>query len=245
VFIRTVDASHTSLRSEWFFGKIKMASATKPQLDRTEPVANRTRDSSRASPSDTRARIIEAARQLFRRIGHKKTTVADIAREMSMSPANVYRFFPSKQAIEETVAGELFDQVMVAAFNAAHGEGSAIERLRAVLQAVEHWHKFTFDTDGKLYELVACAMHDNWAVAGAYVEGITSKLAHVVSGGQAAGELRQGDSMTFAGCILNAASSYLHPSVLQGCEKSARPTLNQMIDFCIGGLPAHRQHLAA
>ena len=43
--------------------------------------------------SDTRERILAVAERLFRQIGYQKTTVADIAKELRMSPANVYRFF--------------------------------------------------------------------------------------------------------------------------------------------------------
>jgi AcrR family transcriptional regulator len=56
-----------------------------------------------------RQRIVQAAIRLHRQIGFKKTTVADIARGASMSPANVYRFFASKQAIEEAVVADLFE----------------------------------------------------------------------------------------------------------------------------------------
>ena len=44
------------------------------------------------------------AERLFREIGYQKTTVADIAKVLRMSPANVYRFFDSKKAIHEGVA---------------------------------------------------------------------------------------------------------------------------------------------
>ena len=50
---------------------------------------------------DTRERILEVALRLFREIGYQKTTVADIAKVLRMSPANVYRFFDSKKAIHE------------------------------------------------------------------------------------------------------------------------------------------------
>ena len=53
----------------------------------------------KAKPDDTRARIIETADAMFRRLGYAKTAVADIAGELGMSPANVYRFFASKNAI--------------------------------------------------------------------------------------------------------------------------------------------------
>ena len=54
--------------------------------------------------SDTRERILEVAERLFRLIGYQKTTVGDIAKELRMSPANVYRFFESKKAIHMAVA---------------------------------------------------------------------------------------------------------------------------------------------
>ena len=52
---------------------------------------------------DTRVRIMDAAEALFRRLGFGKTAVADIAAELRMSPANVYRFFSSKNAIVEAI----------------------------------------------------------------------------------------------------------------------------------------------
>ena len=72
-----------------------------------------------AGSSCIRQRIVQAAIRLHRQIGFKKTTVADIARGASMSPANVYRFFASKQAIEEAVVADLFEQVSAAATLAA------------------------------------------------------------------------------------------------------------------------------
>ena len=45
-----------------------------------------------------REQILVTAERLFREIGYQKTTVADIAKALRMSPANVYRFFDSKDA---------------------------------------------------------------------------------------------------------------------------------------------------
>ena len=61
--------------------------------------------------ADTRARILVVAEQLFREIGYQKTTVADIAKVLRMCPANVYRFFDSKKAINEGVARRLMGEV--------------------------------------------------------------------------------------------------------------------------------------
>src|SRR3954453_760196 len=84
----------------------------------------------------TRARIEETAERLFRSMGYQKTAVADIARELGMSPANVYRFFPSKSAINEAIAERLLGG-MVAEYEAiAAGPGSASSRLRRLFSAL-------------------------------------------------------------------------------------------------------------
>jgi len=56
---------------------------------------------------ETRARILKVAEEHFRRIGYHKTSVADIASELGMSPANVYRFFPPGMRSTSSSAGGL------------------------------------------------------------------------------------------------------------------------------------------
>ena len=65
----------------------------------------------RSKPDDTRERIMETAEALFRRLGFAKTAVADIASELRMSPANIYRFFDSKNAIVEAICRRCLSQV--------------------------------------------------------------------------------------------------------------------------------------
>ena len=77
--------------------------------------------------SDTRERILVVAERLFREIGYQKTTVADIAKVLRMSPANVYRFFDSKKAIHEGVARSLMGEVEIEA-QASHAAADVMFR---------------------------------------------------------------------------------------------------------------------
>ena len=77
---------------------------------------------------DTRERILVVAERLFRQIGYQKTTVADIAKELRMSPANVYRFFNSKKAIHEGVCRSLMGEVETR----RNGSPTRLERRRIV-----------------------------------------------------------------------------------------------------------------
>jgi TetR/AcrR family transcriptional repressor of uid operon len=48
---------------------------------------------------DRRTRILDAAERSFVRAGFHRTTMQDVAAEAGMSPGNLYRYFPSKDAL--------------------------------------------------------------------------------------------------------------------------------------------------
>ena len=72
-----------------------------------------------------RERILDVAEEHFRHIGFQKTTVADIVKPFGMSSANIYRFFPSRMAINASVCGRFLDSYIRAATSTAHIPGSA------------------------------------------------------------------------------------------------------------------------
>jgi len=188
---------------------------------------------SQAGSSCIRQRIIQAAIRLHREIGFRKTTVADIARAASMSPSNVYRFFPSKQAVDEAAVADLFEQVSAAATLAVHG-GSALERLTAALRAISQLHEHRLENDSKQHELVAAAIRENWAVAVTYADRIRGLVRAIIAAGQASGELRPGSPMVMACCLLEAMDWHINPWRLNAA--TVRPSFDEMMDFCAGAL---------
>ena len=120
--------------------------------------------------TDTRERILVVAERLFRQIGYQKTTVADIAKELRMSPANVYRFFDSKKSIHEGVARGLMGEVEVAAQRIAARPGPAKPRLRELITTVHRMNTERYVGDSKLHEMVAIAMEEDWDVCDAHIE---------------------------------------------------------------------------
>jgi AcrR family transcriptional regulator len=55
--------------------------------------------------TDRRATILDAAEQCFSRSGFHQTSMSDICQAAGMSPGNLYRYFPSKEAIIEGIVG--------------------------------------------------------------------------------------------------------------------------------------------
>jgi TetR/AcrR family transcriptional repressor of uid operon len=54
--------------------------------------------------SERQGRILDAAERCFVRAGFHRTTMQDVAAEAGMSPGNLYRYFPSKDAIATGIA---------------------------------------------------------------------------------------------------------------------------------------------
>ncbi|NKF33106.1 helix-turn-helix transcriptional regulator, partial [Pseudomonas sp. BGM005] len=79
-------------------------------------------------------RILDAAERLFRHYGYSKTTVADIARDLGMSPANIYRFFASKVEIHQALCGRMLATAYQIAYDIRHQPISASERLRRYVE---------------------------------------------------------------------------------------------------------------
>src|SRR6476620_4814251 len=49
--------------------------------------------------SDRRTEILDAAQRCFARSGFHRASMQDICTEAGMSPGNLYRYFPSKEAL--------------------------------------------------------------------------------------------------------------------------------------------------
>jgi AcrR family transcriptional regulator len=191
--------------------------------------------------ADTRERILVVAERLFREIGYQKTTVADIAKLLRMSPANVYRFFDSKKAIHEGVALHLMVGVEEAAQRIAAGRGAAAERLRELLTSIHRMNCERYVGDSKLHEMVRIAMEENWEVCVAHMQQITGTIAAVIAEGAATGEFHAPDVPLAAMCTCSAMVRFFHPQMIAEAADKPGPTLDQMIDFILAAL-APRAH---
>src|SRR5215208_3499271 len=118
---------------------------------------------------DTRRRIVETAERFFRQIGYQKTTVADIAKALRMSSANIYRFFESKKAINEAVAERTMGEIEAELSQIADGPAPAAERFRAVAKAYHRLNADRYTADLRMHEMVACAMTESWEVVSNHV----------------------------------------------------------------------------
>ncbi|HEY5494856.1 MAG TPA: TetR/AcrR family transcriptional regulator [Candidatus Anoxymicrobiaceae bacterium] len=79
--------------------------------------------------TDTRTRVLKAARSVFARIGYKATTVEDILKEAHVARGTFYRYFPNKRQVFFDLMSELLDGIYEAARPLTTGDSEALSGL--------------------------------------------------------------------------------------------------------------------
>jgi AcrR family transcriptional regulator len=188
--------------------------------------------------TDTRSRIVATAERLFREIGYQKTTVADIAKGLRMSPANVYRFFDSKKAINEAVAQRLMGEVEAALEAIVARPVSAAERFRELVGAIHRMNTDRFIGSQRMHEMVEVAMVESWPVVQGHIERVLGLFERLMAEGKASGEFVLDDPRRAALCAKTAILRFFHPQLLVQCADEPGPSLDEMADFVLAALGA-------
>jgi AcrR family transcriptional regulator len=180
--------------------------------DGPEPAMN---VQAKAKPDDTRARILDTAETLFRRLGFAKTAVADIAAELGMSPANVYRFFPSKNAIVEAICQRCLGELQSKAWAVGRSRGPAAARLERLFLEILLYHKENLLTEQRVNDMVLVAIEDNWDAIRAHKEVIRTVIELILRDGIASGEFEPVDPPVVSRLLLRSLVRFCHPVLIQ------------------------------
>ncbi|MCK1677541.1 MULTISPECIES: TetR family transcriptional regulator [unclassified Bradyrhizobium] len=188
---------------------------------------------------EARARILGAAEERFRRVGHHRTSVADIAAELGMSPANIYRFFPSRNAIDESICGRLLNELADFAFAIARRNAPAAEKLEELLSTVHHHSKMTLVTAKPMHDLIVAATQENWPIIKAHIERMETIFEAIIRGGAQAGQFDVEDAAEAARAVRSAFMPFFHPILIEHCVVHGEDTeagLRDQIRFILKAL---------
>ena len=185
-----------------------------------------------------RARILEAAEKQFRRVGYHRTSVADIAAELGMSPANIYRFFPSRDAINESICARVANEVADIAFAIARTNAPAMEKLERLLTAVHHHAKMMLIEARPMHELSVAATRENWPIIKAHIERIVMIFEGIIREGVEAGEFDVENAAEAARAVRSAFMPFFHPILIEHCvqHEDTKASLRDQIRFILKAL---------
>jgi AcrR family transcriptional regulator len=162
-----------------------------------------------------RQRILAATEARFRHYGYNKTTVADIASDVGISTAYIYKFFASKLAICEAIVAEMVQRIAEALTDVATLDAPASDRLRLLYKTMLDLSVSLYFDERKLHELIRVGLDARYQS----VEGLKATMreaAHaIVVAGRESGEFDQrmplGDAVD---AVWISLVPFAHPAVL-------------------------------
>lgn len=166
-------------------------------MSRPEPTEIRPETTKAAAEVSSRTRIERAALELFRDHGVDGATTREIARLAGLSEGALYRHFPSKDAIAETLFTSLHDRLarLVRAAGAAGGDlGAQADRVVEGYCTVadEDWTHFAFHLLNTAHFLPTPAGRDN----------PVSAAEDLIEAAMARGEIARADPAVLAAMAL-------------------------------------------
>lgn len=179
------------------------------------------------------ARILSAAETLCALYGSGKTNVRDIASYLKMSPANVYRFFPSKLAIYDELVARVLDNNFPVKQPDSGGLTSA-ESLRGFILELHRGVLALMREEEKLFELLTVADNKRWPAFEVHAKRVRDTIAEFVEVGIRAQEFRQQDSLRAAECLCASTAALWEPSAIKNFQfRRSLITPENLISFSI------------
>jgi AcrR family transcriptional regulator len=158
---------------------------------------------------ETRELIIDAANARFLHYGVNKTTMAEIADDVGMSAANLYRYFANKQDIAVECARRcMVERVDRVGRVVSDRSRSPTEKLHGVATTmIEHTHELA-EPGSKMGSLVATVTRERPDLVHDQIAKLEEAIARILRDGVAAGVFRIGDSRAAARSVYGALAIF-------------------------------------
>jgi AcrR family transcriptional regulator len=165
----------------------------------------------RPTREETQERILVKADEFFQKFGYDKTTVADIAVALEMSPANIYKFFASKDAVIEAIGERNLQEFRSEISTVMHSKRSALERIETVFFKLYQFNKKKLSHDMQLYKVILRSFEENWKCCRDFNEVLTKVTTDLIEAGVESGEFHATDSLATAKILLDSFVWVIHP----------------------------------
>mgnify|MGYP005840487897 CR=1 FL=1 len=163
-----------------------------------------------------RARIVETAYDLFRARGYAQTSVADIAAELGVTPAYVYKFFASKLAVCEAVCARTTGQVSEAVLALARSKRPAEARLRALHTTILKEVVGLYFAERRLHDMVGEALRHRWEAINLHKAQLLEAARIIVADGMAEGAFDPAlNAEEAAMAVFYSMMPFAHPNILE------------------------------
>jgi AcrR family transcriptional regulator len=165
---------------------------------------------------DRRDEILDVAERLYDAMGFEKVTVTDVARALGMSPANLYRSFANRQAIDEAVTKRTLAAVEDAAWQVARtAAADPIAAFRHLCSDIALKMSDILFRSGRASDLCLAATRGHWPPVRDFTDTLHGVIRHVIAEGQRQGVMRADLPLEqTSAAVVSAMVKVWHPVML-------------------------------
>lgn len=161
-----------------------------------------------------RERILEAATKRFKHYGYAKTSMAEIAADLQMSPGNLYRYYPGKIDIALAIAQESHDLQHQKLEEVGRMPGvSAVERLRNIFHLDMVLTYEMIESDPRTFELAQIIKTERPAWINTKLAQERELINEVLAEGVAAGDFDISDVPLTSEMLQSALMKFRYPQL--------------------------------
>ncbi|MDP7342413.1 MAG: TetR/AcrR family transcriptional regulator [Alphaproteobacteria bacterium] len=195
---------------------------------------------------DTQAQILEAATERFRHYGYRKTTMADVAGDCSMSAGNLYRYFESKSDIGAAVSVAWFAALYQIARAAIAQPGlSPRQKLEAYVLTVNRFTVESLRNTPHIQEMVNFLCEERRDLVESHLGTCHEIVAAILEDGVKRGAFEIADIATTARAVLNAILRFEYPPLLAlSGETNFDEEVRALVSLIVEGLGGGRSRAA-
>jgi AcrR family transcriptional regulator len=160
-------------------------------------------------PAD--ARLLAIAADHLRLLGPRQVTVVGIAEAAGMTHANVYRYFPSKAALIDAVAGRWLKALETLVAEITDAPDPADDKLERLILALARAHRDLLTQDRHLFDVYCAATEASRALVRKHRTKLFQLIERVLDEGSATGKFEPRDRDKALAFIADAAYRFTNP----------------------------------
>ncbi|MBX9741855.1 MAG: TetR/AcrR family transcriptional regulator [Beijerinckiaceae bacterium] len=186
---------------------------------------------SQSEPADLR--ILDLAADQVRKLGAGRLTIVSVAREAGMSHGNVYRYFPSKEALFDAISEQWLKPVEAGWRMIADAPDPAFDKLERIVVSAHRSYRDKLETDPHLFDLFCRSVEEGRSTARKHRNKLQSEIQRVLEEGMAGGLFDVADQRRALALVFDALYRFMSPISVRLDRDTPRAQMDGRCDRCV------------
>lgn len=184
-------------------------------------------------------KALDAAEDVIRKSGFERSKLTDVARDLGVSHATLYKHFTSKEELLDAVTRRWLSHIDDDLATICQGPESPSQRIKAWFLALHQFKRAKVLADPELFAAFQISRVKEMGAASQHLKIMHAQLQGLIQEAIAAGEVQAGDSTQLAHLLFNGTMAFHYPRlVYEYLHQERDQELTLLLDTLLKGLAA-------